>query len=272
MTADIAAGARTRRTPAGGFLPVLGFGAATFLALPLIGLLARTPWGDMGDLLSEPAATAALRLSLVVAVSATVLATAFGVPLAWLLARSRFRGRSLVRALVLLPMVLPPVVGGVALLFALGRRGLVGQYLDDWFGITLPFTTAGAVLAATFVALPFLVITVESGLRSLDPGYEEAARTLGAGRATTFWRVTLPLLAPQLAAGAALAFARALGEFGATLTFAGNVEGRTRTLPLAVYTALQTDREAALALSVVLLFVSLLVLALLRDRLVGGSA
>ena len=271
MTAAVTVRSRTR-TRAGRLLPILGFGAATFLALPLIGLLARTPWGEMGDLLSEPAATAALRLSVVVAVSATVLATAFGVPLAWLLARTRFRGRSLVRALVLLPMVLPPVVGGVALLFALGRRGLVGQYLDDWFGITLPFTTAGAVLAATFVALPFLVITVESGLRSLDPGYEEAAHTLGAGRASTFWRVTLPLLAPQLAAGAALAFARALGEFGATITFAGNVEGRTRTLPLAVYTALQTDREAALALSVVLLFVSLLVLVLLRDRLVGGSA
>ena len=188
-----------------------------------------------------------------------------GVPLAWLLARGRFRGRSVVRALVLLPMVLPPVVGGVALLYALGRRGLVGQHLDDWFGITLPFTTAGAVLAATFVALPFLVITVESGLRSLDPGYEEAARTLGASRPATFWRVTVPLLAPQLAAGAALAFARALGEFGATITFAGNVEGRTRTMPLAVYTALQTDREAALALSVVLLGVSLLVLVILRD-------
>jgi molybdate transport system permease protein len=200
------------------------------------------------------------------------LAAALGIPLAWLLARTSFPGRSLVRALVLLPMVLPPVVGGVALLYALGRRGLAGQYLHDWFDVTLPFTRAGAVLAATYVALPFLVITVESGLRSLDPGYEEAARTLGATRASTFWRVTLPLLAPQLAAGAALAFARALGEFGATITFAGNVEGRTRTLPLAIYTGLQTDREAALALSVVLLVVSLIVLVLLRDRVVGGSA
>ncbi len=261
-----------RRTESGGLLAALGIGAAVFLALPLIGLLQRTPWRDLGDLLAAPEAAAALRLSLIVAVSATVLATVLGVPLAWLLARRRFRGRALVRALVLLPMVLPPVVGGVALLFALGRRGLVGQYLDDWFGITLPFTTAGAVLAATFVALPFLVITVESGLRSLEPGYEEAARTLGAGRRVTFWRVTVPLLAPQLAAGTALAFARALGEFGATITFAGNVEGRTRTLPLAVYTALQTDRAAALALSVVLLAVSLVVLVLLRDRLVGGPA
>jgi molybdate transport system permease protein len=273
MTSQSTARRGRRRGGAGvGVLPILGGLAAVFLALPLLGLLQRTPWSDLGDLLTDPAATAALGLSLQVAIAATVLATLLGVPLAWLLARTRFPGRSVVRALVLLPMVLPPVVGGVALLYALGRRGLVGQYLYDWFDITLPFTRAGAVLAATFVAMPFLVITVESGLRSLDPGYEEAARTLGANRATTFWRVTLPLLAPQLAAGAALAFARALGEFGATITFAGNVEGRTRTLPLAIYTALQTDREAALALSVVLLAVSLVVLVLLRDRVVGGGS
>jgi molybdate transport system permease protein len=262
-------GARTASRT--GVLPVLGGLAALFLALPLLGLLQRTPWSRIGSLLTEPSATKALGLSLQVALSATLLAVVLGVPLAWLLARTDVPGRSVIRALVLLPMVLPPVVGGVALLYALGRRGLVGQWLDDWFGVTLPFTRAGAILAATFVALPFLVVTVEAGLRSLDPGYEEAARTLGASRPSTFWRVTLPMLAPQLAAGAALAFARALGEFGATITFAGNVEGRTRTLPLAIYTALQTDREAALALSVVLLAVSLIVLVLLRDRIVGGS-
>jgi molybdate transport system permease protein len=251
---------------------VLGALAAVFLALPLVSLLQRTPWSRLWSLLTTPEATEALRLSLLVAVVATVIATILGVPLAWLLARNEFPGRTVVRALVLLPMVLPPVVGGVALLYALGRRGLVGQYLDDWFDLTLPFSTAGTVVAVTFVALPFLVITVESGLRSLDPGYEEAARTLGAGRATTFWRVTLPLLAPQLAAGAALAFARALGEFGATITFAGNTQGETRTLPLAIYTFLQTDREAAIALSVILLAVSLIVLILLRDRIVGGGS
>jgi molybdate transport system permease protein len=251
---------------------VLGGVAVVFLALPLLGLLQRTPWRRFGSLLATDAATEALRLSLEVAVTATVVATVLGVPLAWVLARTTFRGRSVVRALVLLPMVMPPVVGGVALLYALGRRGLVGQYLDDWFDITLPFSRTGAVVAVTYVALPFLVITVESGLRSLDPGYEEAARTLGAGRATTFWRVTLPLLAPQLAAGAALAFARALGEFGATITFAGNTQGETRTLPLAIYTFLQTDREAALALSVVLLAVSLIVLVVLRDRIVGAGS
>ena len=160
MTGRPAARAPRRGVGSAGLLPVLGAIAAVFLALPLVGLLQRTPWGDLGDLLTEPAATAALRLSLVVAVSATVLAAVLGVPLAWLLARVRFRGRALVRALVLLPMVLPPVVGGVALLFALGRRGLVGQYLDQWIGITLPFTTAGAILAATFVALPFPAIPV----------------------------------------------------------------------------------------------------------------
>jgi molybdate transport system permease protein len=251
---------------------VLGGVAVVFLALPLLGLLQRTPWRRFGSLLTTDAATEALRLSLEVAVTATVVATVLGVPLAWVLARTTFPGRSVVRALVLLPMVMPPVVGGVALLYALGRRGLVGQYLDDWFDITLPFSRTGAIVAVTYVALPFLVITVESGLRSLDPGYEEAARTLGAGRATTFWRVTLPLLAPQLAAGAALAFARALGEFGATITFAGNTQGETRTLPLAIYTFLQTDREAALALSVVLLAVSLIVLVVLRDRIVGAGS
>ena len=263
-------GARTRSR--GGLLPVLGALAAAFLALPLISLLQRTPWGRMGDLLGGDAATEALWLSLQVAVMATVIASVLGVPLAWVLARTTFPGRTVVRALVLLPMVLPPVVGGVALLYALGRNGLVGQYLYDWFDVTLPFSKAGAVLAVTYVALPFLVITVESGLRSLDPGYEEASRTLGAGRATTFWRVTLPLLAPQLAAGAALAFARALGEFGATITVAGNAEGRTRTLPLAIYTFLQTDREAAITLSVVLLAVSLVVLIVLRDRIVGAGS
>jgi molybdate transport system permease protein len=265
-------GARSRRAGRGGLLPVLGALAAVFLALPLVSLLQRTPWSRIGELLGSDAAQEALWLSLQVAVMATVIATVLGVPLAWVLARTTFPGRTVVRALVLLPMVMPPVVGGVALLYALGRNGLVGQWLYDWFDVTLPFSKAGAVLAVTYVALPFLVITVESGLRSLDPGYEEASRTLGAGRTTTFWRVTLPLLAPQLAAGAALAFARALGEFGATITFAGNAEGRTRTLPLAIYTFLQTDREAAIALSVVLLAVSLIVLIVLRDRIVGADS
>lgn len=193
-----------------------------FLLVPLLALVVRAPWSDLPEQLTSPAVWDALRLSLVCATTATALSLVVGVPLAWLLARTDFPGRSLVRALVTLPLVLPPVVGGVALLLALGRNGIVGQWLDEWFGITLPFTTAGVVLAETFVALPFLVISVEGTLRAADPRFEEAAATLGASRFTAFRRVTLPLIAPGVAAGAVLAWARALGEFGATITFAGN--------------------------------------------------
>ncbi|MGQ5227510.1 molybdate ABC transporter permease subunit [Streptomyces sp. MN3] len=237
-----------------------------FLLVPLLALVVRAPWRDLPEQLTSPAVWDALRLSLVCATTATALSLVVGVPLAWLLARTDFPGRSLVRALVTLPLVLPPVVGGVALLLALGRNGVVGRWLDEWFGVTLPFTTAGVVLAETFVALPFLVISVEGTLRAADPRFEEAAATLGASRFTAFRRVTLPLIAPGVAAGAVLAWARALGEFGATITFAGNFPGRTQTMPLAVYLALQNDPAAAIALSLVLLAVSVAVLAGLRDR------
>ncbi|WP_329236402.1 MULTISPECIES: molybdate ABC transporter permease subunit [unclassified Streptomyces] len=237
-----------------------------FLLLPLVALLVRAPWRDLPDQLTSPEVWDALRLSLICATSATAASLVLGVPLAWLLARTEFPGRGLVRALVTLPLVLPPVVGGVALLLALGRNGVVGQWLDSWFGITLPFTTAGVVVAETFVALPFLVISVEGTLRAADPRFEEAAMTLGASRFTAFRRVTLPLIMPGIAAGSVLAWARALGEFGATITFAGNFPGRTQTMPLAVYLALQSDPAAAIALSLVLLAVSIAVLAGLRDR------
>ena len=237
-----------------------------FLVLPLAGLLIRTPWSDLPRQLTSPGVWQALRLSLIAATSATVVSLVLGVPLAWLLARTEFPGRGLVRALVTLPLVLPPVVGGVALLLALGRNGIVGRWLDEAFGVTLPFTTAGVVVAEAFVAMPFLVISVEGTLRAADPRYEEAAMTLGASRFTAFRRVTLPLIAPGIAAGAVLAWARALGEFGATITFAGNFPGRTQTMPLAVYLALQSDPAAAIALSLVLLVVSIAVLAGLRDR------
>jgi molybdate transport system permease protein len=194
-----------------------------------------------------------------------------GVPLAWLLARTAFPGRRLVRALVTVPLVLPPVVGGVALLLVFGRRGLVGEWLDATFGFTLPFTTAGVVLAEAFVAMPFLVISVEGALRAADARFEEAAATLGATRWTAFRRVTLPLIAPGVAAGAVLCWARALGEFGATITFAGNFPGRTQTMPLAVYLALEQDVDAAIVLSLVLLVVSVVILAGLRDRWVSPS-
>ncbi|MFF3336451.1 molybdate ABC transporter permease subunit [Streptomyces sp. NPDC002888] len=237
-----------------------------FLLLPLVALLVRAPWRDLPEQLTSAEVWQALQLSLVCATAATVVSLVIGVPLAWVLARTDFPGRGLVRALVTLPLVLPPVVGGVALLMALGRNGVVGRWLDSWFGVTLPFTTAGVVVAEAFVAMPFLVISVEGTLRAADPRYEEAATTLGASRFTAFRRVTLPLIAPGIAAGAVLAWARALGEFGATITFAGNFPGRTQTMPLAVYLALQNDPEAAIALSLVLLAVSITVLAALRDR------
>ncbi len=237
-----------------------------FLTLPLIGLLVRTPWSDIGQELRGTQVLQALRLSLIAASLATALSLVLGVPLAWLLARAQFPGRRLLRALITVPLVLPPVVGGVALLLALGRRGIVGQYLDSWFGITLPFTTPGVVLAEAFVAMPFLVLSVEGALRAADPRFEDAAATLGASGFTTFRRVTLPLVAPGVAAGAVLAWARALGEFGATITFAGNFPGTTQTMPLAVYLALQDDPQAAIVLSLVLLAVSIAVLAALRER------
>jgi molybdate transport system permease protein len=240
--------------------------AVALFVLPLVGLLQRAPWSSIWDDLTTPEARDALRLSLVCSLWATALSILFGVPLAWMLARVDFRGRSLVRALVLLPLVVPPVVGGVALLYAFGRSGLVGEHLYDWFGIQFTFNTSGAVLAETFVAMPFLVLTVEAGLRSMDTRYEDAAATLGAGRWTTFRRVTLPFLMPSLVAGAALAWARALGEFGATSTFAGNIQGRTQTSPLAVYHELETRPVGAIALSLVLLAVSIVVLVMLRDR------
>ncbi|MFC4107656.1 ABC transporter permease [Micromonospora zhanjiangensis] len=266
---DAPAGRRRRRriggrVPAALLLPaVLGL---AFLVLPLVGLLLRTPWGDLAGRLAEPGVLTALRLSLVTASAATGVCLVLGVPLAWLLARVEFPGRRLVRALVTVPLVLPPVVGGVALLLVLGRRGLLGGWLDSTFGITLPFSTAGVVVAEAFVAMPFLVIAVEGALRGADTRYEEAAATLGAGRWTTFARVTLPLVAPGIAAGAVLCWARALGEFGATITFAGNFPGRTQTMPLAVYLALETDLDAAVVLSLVLLTVSVAILAGLRDR------
>jgi molybdate transport system permease protein len=237
-----------------------------FLVLPLAGLLIRAPWSTLPQRLAQPGILTALRLSLLTATLATLVCLCLGVPLAWLLARVDFPGRRLVRALVTVPLVLPPVVGGIALLLVFGRRGLVGAWLDTTFGITLPFTTTGVVLAEAFVAMPFLVIAVEGALRGADARYEEAAATLGAGRWTTFTHVTLPLVAPGVAAGAVLCWARALGEFGATITFAGNYPGRTQTMPLAVYLALETDLQTAIVLSLILLIVSVAILASLRDR------
>jgi len=249
--------------PAGALI-LAGLGAAFFL-LPMLGLVARTPWSTAWDELRSPEVLTALRLSLVCSLSATALAVVLGLPLAWVQARLHFPGRALLRGLTTLPIVLPPVVGGVALLLAFGRRGLVGQWLEG-FGITLPFTTAGAVLAETFVAMPFFVLTIEGALLGVDRRLEGAARTLGARPWTVFWRVTLPLIRPALLAGAVLCWARALGEFGATIMFAGNFPGRTQTIPLAVYVALESRPEAGIVLSLLLLVVSLALLVLLPGR------
>ena len=242
-----------------------------FLFLPLLALLIKAPWSNLLHLLSSTTATTALRLSLECATAATALSFVMGVPLAWVLARVQFPGRSFLRAVVLVPLVMPPVVGGVALLYALGRFGVLGQYLNQWFDYTLPFSTTAVIIAETFVAMPFLVVTVEGALRSADQGLDEAASTLGAGRAAIFFRVTLPLIRPSLLAGCVLCWARALGEFGATITFAGNNPGHTETMPLAIYNAMQNDPAPGLALSVVLLAVSLVVLTALRERWLGGG-
>lgn len=244
--------------------------AIALFVLPLAGLIVRAPWGNAVAELATPEIATALRLSLVCSLAATALSVVLGMPLAWLLARVEFPLRGLVRGLVMLPVVLPPVVGGVALLLAFGRRGIVGRWLEAAFGVGLPFTTPGAILAETFVAMPFFVLTIEGALRGLDVRLEDAARTLGARPWTVFRRVTLPLLRPSLLAGAVLCWARALGEFGATITFAGNFPGRTQTLPLAVYAALESRPEAGILLSLVLLLISLAVLVALRRRWLGA--
>ncbi|WP_151477511.1 ABC transporter permease [Streptomyces albicerus] len=255
------------RTPLPLALPALL--AIAFLVLPLAGILARTSWGDLGGHLTSLGASQALELSLVVSFWSLGLSLVLGVPLAWLLARVPFPGKALVRSLVLLPMVLPPTVGGVALLLAFGRRGLLGPWLEDTFGITLPFHTSGAVLAATFVAMPFLVISLEGAIAGLRPRYEETAASLGASPVRVFATVTLPMVAPGLIAGAALTWARALGEFGATITFAGNLPGTTQTLPLQVYLLLQDNPEAATSVSLLLLAIAMAVLVALRGRFTG---
>jgi molybdate transport system permease protein len=240
--------------------------AAAFFLLPLLGLLWRAPWGQFAAEVTSPEVLSALRLSLVCSLAAVALSAAFGLPLAWVQARVEFPGRAVLRGLTLLPIVLPPVVGGVALLAAFGRRGLIGQWLDSALGLRLPFSTPGVVLAETFVAMPFFVLTLEGAFRTVDLRFEDAARTLGAGPWRVFVRVTLPLVRPSLLAGALLCWARALGEFGATITFAGNFPGRTQTVPLAVYVLLESRPEAGIALSVLLMAISLAVLVALRDR------
>jgi molybdate transport system permease protein len=261
-----APGPRLGRAPLRLLAPAL-LGLA-FLVVPLVALVARTPVRGLPARLTDPVVLDALWLSLWTATAAMAISFVIGLPLAWVLARVEFRGRSLVRVLVLVPLVLPPVVAGVALLTAFGRSGVLGAPLRE-LGITIPFTSVAVVLAHTFVALPFFVISVEGALRATSREYDEVAAVLGASRAATFLRVTLPMALPGIAAGLVLGWARSLGEFGATITFAGNFPGVTQTMPLLVYEALNTDPEAARVLSLVMLGVSVGVLALLRERWFG---
>jgi molybdate transport system permease protein len=240
--------------------------AFLLIALPVVGLVWKADWTRMPELLLGEAALDALRLSLETAAISTLLCILLGGPLAVVLARGRVRGLRTLRSVVLLPLVLPPVVGGLALLFLLGRTGLVGRGLDLAFGITIPFTTAAVVLAQTFVALPFLVVSLEGALRTAGRRYEAVAATLGASPSLAFRRVTIPLVLPGLASGAVLAFARCMGEFGATIAFAGSLQGTTRTLPLLVYLERETDVDGAVALSLLLVVVAIVVIVVGRPR------
>lgn len=242
------------------------------LVLPMAGLLVRAPWGRLPAILSSADVLTAVRLSLVTATMATVVCLVCGVPIAWVLARTAWPGRSLLRGVVTVPLVLPPVIGGIALLMAFGRRGVVGGWLDETFGVSLPFTTAGVVMAQAFVAMPFLVVAVEGALRTSDRRYDDVAATLGASAWTTFRRVTLPSVAPGVLAGAVLCWARALGEFGATVTFAGSFPGTTRTLPLEAYVAIGSgDTDTAIVLSLLMIVVSVGILVGLRRHWVGTA-
>ncbi len=244
-----------------------------FLVLPLVALVVRAPWGSIVQIVMKHEVLTSLLLSLGTASLATAICLVLGVPLAVLLARSahwHVVPRRLLRALITVPLVLPPVVGGVALLLLLGRRGIIGQWLYAWFQITIPFTPAAVILAQVFVAMPFLVLAVEGALRTSDRRFELAAATLGASRWHVFRRVTLPLVGPGVSAGALLCFTRSLGEFGATITFAGSFPGTTQTLPVTTYLELQRDPDAAIALSLLLLAVAVVVLVGLRDRWLPG--
>jgi molybdate transport system permease protein len=247
-------------------LLVAGACASAFLVLPLVALVVSAQWDRLWSIITTPEAEHALWLSAWTSTVAAALCLVLGLPLAWLLARVEFPGRRLVRALVTVPLVLPPVVAGVALLDAFGRHGMLGGPLREAFGTRIPYTTTAVILAHTFVAMPFFVISLESALRATSTRLEMASSTLGADRWTTFRRVTLPLVMPGVLAGLVLAWARSLGEFGATITFAGNYPGTTQTMPLLVYAELQDDRDTAVALSLVLLVVCVALLLALRER------
>lgn len=250
------------------FVPAVLGGA--FIVLPLAAMLLRVQWSQFWELITSESSFAALWLSLKTSAASTVLCVLLGTPMALVLARSSFPGLRLARSLVLLPLVLPPVVGGIALIYTFGRQGLLGGTLE-FLGLRIAFTTTAVVIAQTFVALPFLVLSLEGALRTAGRRYEAVAATLGANPTTVLRRVTVPLVLPGLISGGVLAFARALGEFGATLTFAGSLQGVTRTLPLEIYLQRETDPDAAVALSLVLVVVAVLIVLATRFRTSEGS-
>ncbi|MFC9787320.1 ABC transporter permease [Rhodococcus sp. NPDC127528] len=268
MTRARGGGAVRVGLPAWAYLPA-ALGVA-FLLLPLVAILVEIDWANFLPLITSESSRVALLLSLKTAAASTALCLLLGIPLALVLARGSFRGRSLLRALVLLPLVLPPVVGGIALLYTFGRQGLLGHQLEV-IGLRIAFSTTAVVLAQTFVSLPFLVVSLEGSLRVAGRGYETVAATLGARPTTVLRRVTLPLVLPGLVSGAVLAFARALGEFGATITFAGSLQGVTRTLPLEIYLQRETDPDAAVALSLLLIVVAALIVVATRGRRIAGA-
>jgi len=247
-------------------ITVVAIVAILFVGIPLLSIFTRMPWSDLSAMIGQRSTRQALFVSLETSVIAAFVATFLGVPLAWLLARGSFPGLSLVRTICITPMVLPPVVGGIALLTAFGRRGVLGRFLYDWWGISLPFTKTAVVIAQVFVAMPFLVLAVESSFRQSDQGLEDAARTMGASPLRIFFTIALPASRPAVIAGVALAWARSIGEFGASITFAGSFPGKTQTLPMAVYELVAIDYRQSLVLSMVLIIVSIAVLASMRDR------
>ncbi len=254
---------RNHRTDLPGWVFIPAVAGSLFIVAPLAAMILRVDWADLPALITSEGARTALVLSLKTSSIATLLCLLLGIPMAIVLARSTFRGRDLLRALVLLPLVLPPVVAGIALLYTFGRRGLLGQTFET-FGVQIAFSTTAVIMAQTFVAMPFLVLSLEAALRTLGQRYESVAATLGASPSIVLRRVTLPMVLPALASGAVLSFARALGEFGATITFAGSLQGTTRTLPLEIYLQREVDPDSAIALSLVLVVVAALVIGLAR--------
>ncbi|MFM7262669.1 MAG: molybdate ABC transporter permease subunit [Acidimicrobiales bacterium] len=239
---------------------------ALFVALPVLGIVVRMPWSDAGSILGSGPVRTAAWLSLQTSLVAALVATVLGVPLAWVMSRTRGPVITVVRSLVITPMLLPPVVAGIALLSVFGRRGIIGSSLLAWWGVSIPFTRTAVVMAQVFVSLPFLVLAVESAFRQLDAGLEDAARTLGASPWRVFVTVALPGARGAVGAGVALAWARSLGEFGASITFAGSFPGRTQTVPMAVYELVATDYRASLVLSFGMMVVAVAVIAALRGR------